>query len=48
MSGGVAQNIKANKLIGELDGLTHLFVPPGPGDESISIGAAYIELINQN
>ena len=47
MSGGVAQNIKANKLIGELDGLTHLFVPPGPGDESISIGAAYIELINQ-
>ena len=37
MSGGVAQNIKANKLIGELDGLTHLFVPPGPGDESISI-----------
>ena len=26
MSVGVAQNIKANKLIGELDGLTHLFV----------------------
>ncbi len=45
MSGGVAQNIKANKLIGELDGLEHLFVPPGPGDESISIGAAYIELV---
>lgn len=47
MSGGVAQNIKANKLIGELDGLQHLFVPPGPGDESISIGAAYLELVEQ-
>ncbi len=47
MSGGVAQNIKANKLIGELDGLEHLFVPPGPGDESISIGAAYLELVEQ-
>ena len=47
MSGGVAQNIKANKLISELDGLEQLFVPPGPGDESISIGAAYLELINQ-
>ena len=29
MSGGVAQNIKANKLIGELDGLQHLFVHQG-------------------
>ena len=43
MSGGVAQNIKANKLICELENLDYLFVPPGPGDESISIGAAYIE-----
>jgi carbamoyltransferase len=46
MSGGVAQNIKANKLICELDEVDQLFVPPGPGDESISIGAAYIELLN--
>ena len=44
MSGGVAQNIKANKLIGELKDLKSLFIPPGPGDESISIGAAYLEL----
>ena len=47
LSGGVAQNIKANKLISELDDLEYLFVPPGPGDESISIGAAFLEYINK-
>lgn len=47
MSGGVAQNIKANKLIWEMDGVEQLFIPPGPGDESISIGAAYAEAIRQ-
>lgn len=47
MSGGVAQNIKANKLISELDGLNTLFIPPGPGDESISVGAAYLEYIKE-
>jgi carbamoyltransferase len=46
MSGGVSQNIKANKLIAEIDGLDALFIPPGPGDESISIGAAYLEYLN--
>ena len=45
MSGGVAQNIKANKLISELGGVNQLFVPPGPGDESLAIGAAYVALI---
>ncbi len=45
LSGGVAQNIKANKLITELSGLDYLFVPPGPGDESISIGAAFLEYL---
>ncbi len=48
MSGGVAQNIKANKLISELDKLESLFIPPGPGDESISIGAAYLALIDND
>lgn len=43
MSGGVAQNIKANKLIWEQDEVDDLFIPPGPGDESISIGAAFSE-----
>ncbi len=47
MSGGVAQNIKANKLIWEMDGVENLFVPPGPGDESISIGAAWYEGVLQ-
>ncbi len=46
MSGGVAQNIKANKLISELTNLDTLFIPPGPGDESISIGAAYISYLD--
>lgn len=45
MSGGVSQNIKANKLIWEQDEIDYLFIPPGPGDESISIGAAYLESI---
>ena len=45
MSGGVAQNIKANKLISEIDKVEQVFIPPGPGDESISIGAAYLELV---
>lgn len=44
MSGGVAQNIKANKIISEQKEVDSLFIPPGPGDESISIGAAYCAL----
>ena len=45
MSGGVAQNIKANKKLTELNNLDFLFVPPGPGDESLAIGAAYLEIL---
>ena len=44
-SGGVAQNIKANKRIWETDCVDSLFVPPGPHDESLSIGAAYMECV---
>jgi len=40
-SGGVAQNVKANKAITEIEGLTSLYTPPGPSDESLSIGAAF-------
>lgn len=47
MSGGVAQNIKANKIIWEMAGIEQLYIPPGPGDESISIGAAYAEAVKQ-
>lgn len=47
MSGGVAQNIKANKCISELSSLDQLFVPPGPGDESICIGAAWLQFLKR-
>ena len=42
ITGGVAQNIKANQLILDEPEVNSLFVPPGPGDESISIGAAFL------
>lgn len=42
-SGGVAQNVKANKQIIEMDAVKGFFVPPGPGDESLCMGAAYWE-----
>ena len=47
MSGGVAQNIKANKLIWEQEGVESLYIPPGPGDESISIGAGFAAIVEQ-
>ncbi len=40
-SGGVAQNIKATKKISESNRISKLFVPPGPGDESLIIGSVY-------
>tara|TARA_B100000575_G_C23140360_1_gene663455 strand:- start:3628 stop:5397 length:1770 start_codon:yes stop_codon:yes gene_type:complete len=48
MSGGVAQNIKANQKICELHNIEELFIPPGPSDESISIGAAFLEYESSN
>ena len=40
-SGGVALNIKVNKIMAELDGVDDLFVGPSGGDESLSLGAAF-------
>ena len=40
-SGGVANNVKANKRLCEIDCVDSFFVPPGPGDESLAVGAAY-------
>jgi carbamoyltransferase len=40
-AGGVAQNVKANMLLAALDCVDGFFVPPGAGDESLSIGAAW-------
>ena len=45
LSGGVAQNIKANQKILAMDNVNSLFIPPGPGDESISIGASFLSTI---
>ena len=41
ISGGLALNIKINKRIAELDVVTEVLVPPGGGDTSIGVGAAY-------
>ncbi len=48
ISGGVSQNIKANQKILELEIVNSLYVPPGPGDESISIGAGFLSSIKLN
>lgn len=40
-AGGVFMNVKANKLIMELNEVDGLFIAPSCGDESNSIGAAY-------
>jgi carbamoyltransferase len=41
ISGGVAMNIKINKVIMELPEVEEIFVGPSGGDESLSAGAAY-------
>ena len=40
-SGGVAMNVKANKVIGELPFIDNFFVAGSSSDESLSIGACY-------
>mgnify|MGYP001298148411 FL=1 len=47
-SGGVAQNIKATQKILEDNKINSIFIPPGPGDESLCIGAVYCKLANLN
>lgn len=41
-SGGLSMNVKANKLLGELPCVTSVFIPPSGGDESLSMGAAFM------
>ena len=41
--GGVFMNVKANKIISELDEVKNMFVFPSCGDESLSIGAVWHE-----
>ncbi len=40
-AGGVALNVKANQRIAKIPGLEQLFIPPGCGDESLPMGAAW-------
>ncbi len=40
-SGGVALNVKANQAISNLSSVKSIYVPPGSGDESLSIGACW-------
>ncbi len=46
-SGGVANNVKANLSLSELSFIKNLWIPPGPGDESLSIGATYNYIKNK-
>ena len=46
-SGGVANNVKANKILLEQKFVKSLYIPPGPGDESLSIGAAYAAMVSK-
>lgn len=45
-SGGLAMNVKANKVIAELPVIKKLYVSPSGGDESLAIGAAYVAAKN--
>jgi carbamoyltransferase len=40
LSGGLALNVKANRVIAQLPGVDQFYVAPGGGDESLAIGAA--------
>ena len=42
LSGGVAMNVKMNKVIAELDCIDELYVCGSGGDESLSIGGCYV------
>jgi carbamoyltransferase len=42
LSGGIAMNVKMNKVISELDEVEELFVCGSGGDESLSIGGCYL------
>jgi len=48
ISGGVALNIKANMVIGELDEIDEIFVPASGGDESLCIGSIFSWLDENN
>jgi carbamoyltransferase len=46
--GGVFMNVKANKLVSEIDQVEDMFVFPSCGDESLSFGAAWLHAYRHN
>ena len=40
-SGGVTYNVKANQKLAEQSFIKKFWIPPGPGDESLCLGAVY-------
>ena len=46
-SGGVANNVKANLYLSKINTVDKIFIPPGPGDENLSIGAAFSLIIKK-
>lgn len=47
-AGGVSLNVKANKRIHELPSVNKLSIPPGPGDESLPMGAIWAAMDRLN
>ena len=45
--GGVANNVKANKSLLDQKFVNNLFVPAGPGDENLSLGAIYCAMVEK-
>ena len=41
LSGGISMNVKMNKVVGELDCVSELYICGSGGDESLSIGGCY-------
>jgi carbamoyltransferase len=48
LGGGTFMNVKANGLIARLDEVDDIFICPSCGDESLSLGAAYMTYAERN
>jgi carbamoyltransferase len=48
LGGGTFMNVKANGLIARLDEVEDIFICPSCGDESLSLGAAYLTYAERN
>lgn len=46
VSGGIAMNVKAHKVLHEMDAIEDIFVPGSGSDESLAVGACYKAMEN--